>query len=217
MMIKPAILALTLATFASPVLAQRGAYTPPAPGTALNLTFQSAEEFSEDSRGRDVVVATGEDFAIHRYESFAGLTDIVPDDVYYYVEFTPLAYVGCDEDMPSAEDRERAATIWPLSLGKTAGFKFQDERWTYSVIGEGKYMLAGEAHDVWIVENKLLGDTTGENTEELILLKSPSTYIDLRYGYGDREKGINITFPETAYVLSDEERNKLQNCAALLD
>ncbi len=87
-------------------------YVPPAVGTLV--TYNAVSEGEPDTEIRQLVVATGEDYALY-VNLPEDRTAVEQED--FYLEFSGLYWHVCGDIAPSATERRNLQAMWPVQTG----------------------------------------------------------------------------------------------------
>lgn len=202
------IMLAAAACLTAPALAQQADYAPLSVGTRLTLTI------AEPGYGIETydteVFATGADFMITREADPA----THGDPVTYYVEFSGFFLLGCDEPLPTPDQRARLRALWPLSEGGEAAFTgafsgrvVVGAPTTAPTPGGG----TADAHAV-VVRYDYEDEPFQEN---IMLAEGVSTPTLVVTGTGSMTSLTTINRPENPVELSPVDDSVLQNCASL--
>ena len=114
-------------------------YQPLPVGTQIIAPSDGESETTERDR-TEIVYANGADFIL------VGTADALDwgNNNAFFVEFSGVHIVGCDEDMPDAAGRAQLAALWPLAEGKTAlAGSDADSAFAFRVTGETELTVRG--------------------------------------------------------------------------
>lgn len=208
-LLRKSLLMLAVAgSLAAPALAQQADYAPLPVGTRLTLSI--AEPGYGIETYNTEVYATGADFMITREADPATHGD--PGS--YYVEFSGFFLLGCNEPLPSPDERAQLRALWPLNEGGEAGFAGEfsgrvavGAPTTTPTPGGG----AANAHAV-VVRYDYEDEPFQEN---IMMAEGVSTPTLVVTSTGSITSLTTIYRPENPVELSPVDDSVLQNCASL--
>lgn len=204
----PAALLIAASGLTAPAHAQYADYVPLPVGT--QFTVSVAEPGYGIETFESEVIATGPDFMISR-EVDPATHD---DPASYYVEFSGFFLLGCEEALPSEEQRAQLRALWPLREGGMAeisgpfsGRVSVGARTSAQLPGGER----GEAHAVVVGY-----DYEDEPFQESIMLADglPTPTLVIA-GTGSITSLATLNLPENPVELSPVDNSVLQNCASL--
>ena len=108
---------MTSATDAGPY----GAYVPPEPGTLV--TLQSVYKDEDDSELKQLVVASGDDYAIFANVLDSGLSG--PEDL--FIEYSGVYWHDCSRPDLTNYQRDKLKALWPLEVGDSVQVPFDGD------------------------------------------------------------------------------------------
>ncbi len=156
---------------------------------------------------QDMVLHRGEDFILYRNMEFDG--DLGAGN--YYVEFSGLLYMGCEDAMPSAQERASLMEMWPLATGAT--LRIEDSSVAEFTIGEPtQYFLMGRYWPAHLVE---VGYE--ESTETLIVADGLKAPVRIDWDEASRDSLLLVTAPRERADAADLNSLDMGTCAALLN
>ena len=204
-----ALLAAAVAFVSFPsALAEQDAALPLGPGSVL---YWSSHYDGSNDRYAEKVIAEGADFKIYLND----IEELGDGPANYFALFSGIDYRLCDAEMPTAEEREAIATLWPLETGKTAAIFATGDNPASVEIGDATdlYLMGQKrsAHSVTIdYENN-------EETEDETIVVLNDTHLTglIQWADNSRDTLLLVTKPrpDKDYDLSEEA---IGTCAALL-
>lgn len=202
-------------TGTAPVALADGGYTPPPSGLHIDFVYYDID-FDEYYRQDDTVIAVGDDFALHRARGYWDVfsTEIEWED--YYAEFSGFLVVTCTDEMPSEDVRKAAYDFWPLEPGKSVKLETDGFTWNYKVVETGDVSIAGKTYDTVTIEGRDLLDEDGY-FELMSVSTELNTYLASEYDVMGKEIATAVAMPETDFRITEDIREQLGQCAALLD
>jgi len=160
--------ALTCASLiACNAASESGGYVPPKVGTEFNWKYIYE---SEATKAVVKVVATGPDFAV-----------FLEKDSTAFVEFSGLDFMGCDEELPTADIRAALFDAWPL----TAGTEIVSTSATITIKDKSVYRLDSKNQPVvWMDYDSA---TAGESDDEFAISTDLNTIVQYKWGDGSED------------------------------
>lgn len=196
-------------------LADDGGYTPPPLGLHLDMIYKDLD-YGDNIRQDDTIVAIGEDFAIHRSRGYVSFFSTSVDWEDYYAEFAGYYVHFCSDELPSSETRQAAMDLWPLEPGKSVELGTDDYTWRYEVLEVSETNIGTEPKAVYIVKGTDLDDAEGYS-ETASISTEWNSYIGAKYDVWGEDFTTRAIVPERPFRMTDDIREQLGYCAALLD
>jgi hypothetical protein len=193
--------AVPLAVFASPGL--------PDVGSGSIVYWSSSYEGASD-QFHERVLAVGDDWVLFKSKFDDEFLDDEISDL--FMIFSGIEYRACDESMPSDEDREALASLFPLEEGRTISLALDDDELAIRVGSATSYFLMGQmhpAHDVFLVF-----EDEEYNQKTVVLDEKPFT-VAIDWDEKSSDRVMSITSPKEA-PRSGQTTEDLGNCAAFL-
>lgn len=199
-----AIIAITLGS-GSAAAAPEQAF-PFGPGS--KVFWVSTMDGSVD-RFYESLIAQGEDFEIFRNDgewSDGSVTD-------HFVVFSGIYFTACDTEMPSVEDRQAIAGLWPLKMG--AKVEIGSNSGASLEIGAARdFFLMGKNWPAHSITGKYFGDDPSE--EEIIVLDDLPLTVTVRWQEGGVDTATLVT-PPPSVASAPVDTDLIGNCASLLN
>lgn len=131
----------------------------------------------------------------------------------YFALFSGIHFVSCDEGMPTAEERDKVAGLWPLTEGAVVELTSGDGA-TFEVKEPLDFFLMGKTYPAHIVSGKYGGDEPSE--EDLVILDEAPLTVRIDWEDGGRDTATLVTRPP-AVASPLEDLDSIGNCASLLN
>lgn len=155
-------------------------YSAPPVGTEFNWEYA----FDDDiTKALVQVVATGPDFAV-----------FLEKDSTAFVEFSGLDFVGCDEDMPSAEIRAALKAAWPLKPGTV----IPSHAATLTIEEASEYRLGSDNEPVMWVNYDYTED--GTKDDEFAVSTRLNSVVRHKWGEDGDDRLKSVTEKEVATI-----------------
>lgn len=155
-------------------------YSAPPVGTEFNWEYAFESDLTE---AVVKVVATGPDFAV-----------FLEDENTAFVEFSGLDFVGCDDDMPSAEIRAALKAAWPLKPGAV----IPSHSATLTIEEASEYRLGSDNEPVMWVNYDYTEN--GTKDDEYAVSTRLNSVVRYKWGEGGDDRLNSVTQKEVATV-----------------
>lgn len=200
------ILAALAGLITSPAIGQEAPVNL-APGT--NLYWLTGYEYGYD-QSREQLIYLGDDFAVYKTisEYSAG------DESDYFALFSGIDFRGCDGDMPSAEERQALASLWPLTEGSSAQILLPEPATIEVGAATEFYLMAKRlpAHSVTIDYS----DNEETEDEALIVLDQIPVTVSIRWNETEKDTVTLMTGPKREFT-TDLSEETIGSCTSLLN
>ena len=187
-------------------------FAPPPVGTEIDWRFVYAEGGSDEVTSR--VVAIGEDFTLYQAD-----TSYAPTDSFdFFVEFAGVFFVSCDNEMPTASERQAALDLWPLTAGgsMSVGGEFGGD----VSIGKAATVLTGKTVTDVVWSEFSYTEAGQTYTDRAAVSPELGTVVEMRWDDGalDLVRDIRLGEAERDQPgLAKSFKATLGNCASLLE
>ena len=151
----------------------------------------------------------GDDFAIFRTDSDwseGGVTD-------HFALFSGIYYNTCDLEMPTMDERQAMAGLWPLSEGTKVDISTGDGA-SIEVGSAAELFLMGKPRSAHSVKISYRGDDPSE--ESIIVLDEVPLTAAIFWEDGTRDTTTLVTRP-TSVASTPVDIDLIGNCASLLN
>lgn len=186
-------------------------FIPPPVGTEIDWRYIYAEGGSDELTTR--VVAVGEDFTLYQAD-----TSYAPMNSYdFFVEFSGVFFVTCDNEMPSDSEREAALDLWPLTAG--GAMNIDGEFGGDVRIGKAASVLTGKTVTDVVWTEFSYSENGQTYTDRAAVSPELGTVVEMRWDDGsvDLVREIRLGDPDADQKgMSKSFRATLGNCASLM-
>lgn len=195
-----------------PEVVEAAGFTPPPVGTEIDWRYVYAEGGIDEVTSR--VVAVGEDFTL-----FQADTSYAPTDSFdFFVEFAGVFFVSCDNEMPTASERQAALDLWPLTAGgsMSVGGEFGGD----VSIGKAATVLTGKTVTDVVWSEFSYTEAGQTYTDRVAVSPELGTVIEMRWDDGALDLVREIRLGEADRDqpgLAKSFKATLGNCASLLE
>lgn len=177
-------------------------------GPGSNIYWASAYDGGSDNF-REALLEQGEDFAI--FQSISDWAEGGPAD--YFTLFSGVFYVPCDADMPTPEERESIAGLYPLTTGNTASVATGDGA-SFTVGEATEFFLMGRSRPAHEIHSTYAGDEPSEET--IIVLDDTPLTVVIQWDESSRDSARLITSPKSV-ASTRVDTDLIGTCASLLN
>ena len=172
------------------------------------MTWSFGNENQRETR-ISLVVATGEDYAI--YLSDLRLSDDNPSA--YIAEFSGIHLTSCAGDMPTPDEREGLASVWPMTSGDTIEVSGPLSA-TYTI---GKLT----SHTLNVSEGptqaRFIKASYGDVENDITFSLNWNMPVAIGWQDGTGDRVLEVLPPTGDAEIRSDLGSALGNCAALLD
>ncbi|MEL7041873.1 MAG: hypothetical protein AAGL90_10130 [Pseudomonadota bacterium] len=179
---------------------------PMGPGSSIFWT--SAFDGNTDNF-RETLLVQGDDFAIFQSEADWSEGDATD----YFALFSGIYFNTCNLEMPTSEERQALAALWPLTEGATVEIA-TDEGATFSVGQSTEFYLMGEPRAAHSIDIAYKGEEPSEET--ILVLDDMPLTVSVNWDDGSRDSVTLVTRPKVD-PLPELNTDLIGTCAALLD
>ena len=171
--------------------------------------WSSAYEGSSDQY-HERILATGDDWVLFKSEFDDDFVETETSDL--FMIFSGTEYRACDETMPTAEERQALAALFPLEEGATVALTSDDGDRTVRVGAATNYFLMGQMHPAHEVFMEFEDE---EQNHKLVVLDEKPFTVAIDWNETSSDRVMSITSPKEA-PRSGQTAEDLGNCAAFL-
>ena len=158
---------------------------------------------------REALLAEGEDFALYQMVSEwaeGGAGD-------YFALFSGIYYAPCEDEMPSAEEREAIAGLYPLSPGAKVAIG-GDQGPTFTIGEATEFFLMGRPRAAHKIDVTYAGDDPSE--ESITVLDDMPLTVAIQWSDGARDSASLVTSPKSV-ASTPVDTDLIGNCASLMN
>jgi len=180
-------------------------------GVGSSLYWASVFEGSSADGFREKVLRVASDAELFR----SGEEDDFLDESSFFALFSGILFRSCDQDMPTAEERDALAGLWPLTEGDEVSIT-SDGGATVIIGAPTQYFLMGAERAAHHVEIKYDTSTEEENFDEkLIVLDDLKLTVQIDWDDTSIDKVMLVTRAKEQEPLSPEALTLLDQCTPL--
>lgn len=157
----------------------------------------------------ETLLVQGDDFAIFRTDSDwseGGVSD-------HFALFSGIYYNACDMEMPTAEERQAMAGLWPLSEGAKVDVS-AGKGASIEVGATADFYLMGKTRAAHSIKISYQGDDPSE--ESIIVLDEVPLTVAIIWDDSTRDTTTLVTRPTSA-ASTPVDIDLIGNCASLLN
>ncbi|MEM7328189.1 MAG: hypothetical protein AAF437_05575 [Pseudomonadota bacterium] len=174
-----------------------------------SMIFWSSGHDGGTEKFRETLIAQGDDFALYRTESEWSAGDTSD----YFALFSGVYYTTCDLEMPTGEERDAIADLWPLTPGARLEIETGDGA-AYEIGDAMEYFLMGKYRPAYKVSATYMGEEATD--EEFVVLASQPLTVAIDWQDGGRDSATLVTRPKSV-ASTPVDTDLIGNCASLLN
>lgn len=160
-------------------------------------------------RFNERILVQGDGFEL--YETHDQYASGEPSD--YYALFSGIYYTGCDEDMPTAEERALVKTLYPLAVGKSVEIGATNPT-KIEIEAATEIFLMGQTWPAHKIKIEYQGDDPSEET--VIVLDHVPLTARIDWDDDSKDTLLLVTSPKPQ-SLAELDLDLIGTCASLLN
>lgn len=165
---------------------------------------------SSVDRYSEKILKTGDGyelFELHEDYKSGGPSD-------YYALFSGIYYASCDEDMPTADERDALKALFPLMPDKSVQIGTSESGTKISVQAPAEYFLMGKTWDAHTVKIEYTGEEPSE--EVVTVLNDMPLTVRIDWDEDSKDTLLLMTKPKPD-ATPELDTDLIGNCASLLN